>query len=67
MRSSWDKFGTFADMVAGELSYREHLEQEVRDLKKDRDHWRERAEPGWKDRELRAAIDGEISLLREQG
>ncbi len=67
MRNQWDKFGVFADMIAGELEYRQSLEKQVRDLKRERDMWREAAEPGWRERDIRAAIDGEIRLLREQG
>lgn len=67
MRGEWDTFGTFADMVAGELAYRESLEKQVEELKRERDMWREAAEPGWGRREMESALDGEIRLLREQG
>lgn len=54
-------------MIAAELSYRDSLEKQVKDLKRERDMWREAAEPGWTERERRAALAGEIRLLREQG
>lgn len=67
MRSEWDRFGVFADLIADELERRDSMEKQIEKLKQERDYWRELAEPGWKERERQAALDGEIRLLREQG
>ncbi len=40
---------------------------QLKELKRERDDWRELAEPGWRQRELESALDGEIRLQREQG
>jgi len=61
------QFEELVECLAQELRYRKGLEEQLRKLKNERDMWREAAEPGWNERELRAALDGEIRLLREQG
>lgn len=65
--NSFGAFDNFVEMLVRERDLRRGLERRVRQLEKERDDWREAAQPGFKKRELDAAIDGEIRLLREQG
>lgn len=60
-------FDLLVDALVQHREYVKDLEQRYKRLERERDNWREMAEPGWNERERRAALDGEIRLLREQG
>lgn len=61
------KFEDIVECLVRELNYRKGIEKELRDLKKERDYWMERAEPELVKRQRMAELQGEIRLLNEQG
>lgn len=61
---------TFSDILKAleqHDRYTKGLEERIKRLEHERDGWRDAADPGWRDRERQAALDGEIRLMREQG
>lgn len=56
-----------ADTMTNHIAYTKGLESKLKETERRRDMYRDVAEPGWRQRELSAALDGEIRLLREQG
>lgn len=49
------------------IAYTRGLEKKLKETERLRDVYRDSADPGWRQRDLEAALDGEIRLLREQG
>jgi len=65
--STYDSFDQLVDTL---VAHREHvrgLEERLKRAEGQRDEWRDRADPGWRQREIEACLDGEIRLLRAQG
>ena len=56
------QFGEFAAMIERELAYRMSLERQLKKVERERDQWREMADPGWRQRDLREALVGELRL-----
>lgn len=54
-----------AEALTGHLAYHRSLEKKLEKMTRERDYWREKAEPGWDKRERLAALDGEIRLMRQ--
>jgi len=60
-------FDQLVEILLDERDYKRGLEARIKRLERERDGWRDIADPGWRRREIEAALDGEIRLLREQG
>lgn len=60
-------FGQLVDTLVRQREYTKALEERIKQLERSRDSYRDVADPGWRKREMGAALDGEIRLLREQG
>jgi len=58
-------FDELVDILVKHRDYTKGCEREIERLKRERDDWHECADPGWKDRELRADLDGEIRLMHQ--
>lgn len=56
-----------AHAINSHIEYTKGLEKQLKRAEHLRDVYRDSADPGWRQRELSAALDGEIRLLREQG
>lgn len=56
-----------AHAINQHIDYTKGLEQKLKRTERERDSYRDVADPEWRKREMRDALDGEIRLLREQG
>lgn len=56
-----------AHAINQHIEYTKGLERRLKETERLRDVYRDSADPGWRKRDLEAALDGEIRLLREQG
>lgn len=58
-------FDAILDALIRERDYRKSLEDRLKRTEEQRDGYRDVADPGWRERELREALDGEIRLMRQ--
>lgn len=60
-------FDVLVDTLVMHRAYVKGLEERIKRVEDERDYYRDQCDPGWRKRDLEAAIDGEIRLLKEQG
>lgn len=60
-------FDGLVDLLAQHRDYTKSLEKRLKEVERQRDAYRDECDPNWRRRDMEAALDGEIRLLREQG